>query len=198
MYVLVQVNGAVVRAMVDTGATKCCLSSTIPAAVGLAVEPYASVVVPLNGEQHRVDGMARAVPLRMGDWTGHYDFMVMYLGDFELVLDMDFIMGAKLGILPYLGSLAFLEFGTPYIVNTVPIEEEPNSDLTRMVPASDIIDVQPEGSNNQGVGDQVSHGLGKVDMNDSWQGVEAKSESTRTSTSFGGDGFVTPHSCDSM
>ena len=46
MYVLVQVNGAVVRAMVDTGAIECCLSSSIVAAVGLTVEPYASVVVP--------------------------------------------------------------------------------------------------------------------------------------------------------
>ena len=35
-------------------------------------------------------------------------------------------------------------------------------------------------------------------MKDSWQGVEAKSESTWTSTSFGGGRFVTPHNCDSM
>ena len=82
MYVLVQVNGAVVRAMVDTGATECCLSNSIAAAVGLTVEPYASVVVPLNGEDHRVNGIARAVPFQMGDWTGHCDFMVMYLRDF--------------------------------------------------------------------------------------------------------------------
>ena len=93
--------------------------------------------------------------------------MVMYLQDFELVLGMDFIMEEKLGILPYLGSLAFLEFGTPYIVKTVPIEEEPNSDLTTMVPTSDIVGVQSEGNNNQGAGDQVSHGSGKVEMKDS-------------------------------
>ena len=78
--------------------------------------------------------MARAVPFRMGDWPSHYDFMVMYLRDFELVLGMDFIMEAKVGILPYLGSLEFLEFGTPYIVKTVSMEMQPNYDLTRMVP----------------------------------------------------------------
>ena len=124
--------------------------------------------------------------------------MVMYLQDFELVLGMDFIMEEKLGILPYLGSLAFLEFGTPYIVKTVPMEEEPNSDLTTMVPTSDIVGVQSEGNNNQGAGDQVSHGSGKVEMKDSWQGEDAKLESTPTSTSFGGGGFVTPHGRDSM
>ena len=67
MYVLVQVNEAVVRAMVDTRAIECCLSSNIATAMGLIVEPYASVVIPLNGEDHRVDGMARVVPFRMGD-----------------------------------------------------------------------------------------------------------------------------------
>ena len=152
MYVLVQVNGAVVRAMVDTRPTECCLSSSLAAAMGLTVEPYASVVIPLNGEDHRVDGMERAVPFRMGDWTGHCDFMVMYLRDFELVLSMDFLMAAKVGIIPYLGSLAFLEFGTPYVVKTVPMEEEPNFDLTSMVPTSDIVGIWPKGSNNQGYG----------------------------------------------
>ena len=123
MYVLVQVNGTLVRAMVDTGATECCLSNSIAAAAGLTVESYATVVVPLNGKDHRVDGMARAVPFQIGDWTGQCDFMVMYLRDFELVLGMDFLMAAQVGILPYLGSLVFLEFGTPYVVKTVPMEE---------------------------------------------------------------------------
>ena len=141
MYVLVQVNGVVVRAMVDTGATECCLSSSIVAAAGLIVEPYASVVIPLNGKDHRVDGMARAVPFRMGDWTGHCDFMVMYLRDFELVLGMEFLMVAQVGILLYLGSLVFLEFGTPYVVKTVPMEEEPNFDLTIMVHTSEIVGI---------------------------------------------------------
>ena len=67
MYVLIKVNEAVMRAMVDKGATECCLSSSIAATVGLLVEPYVSVVIPLNGEDHKVDGMARAVPFRMGD-----------------------------------------------------------------------------------------------------------------------------------
>ena len=156
MCVLVQVNGAVVRAMVDTRATECCLSNSIAAAVGLTVEPYASVVVPLNDEDHRVDGMAKAVPFRMGDWTGHCDFMVMYLRDFELVLGMDFLMATKVGILPYLGSLVFLEFRTPYVVKTVPMKEEPNFDLTRMVHTSDIVGVWIEGSKNQSPDDHGS------------------------------------------
>ena len=127
----------------------------------------------------------------MGDWTGHCDFMVMYLRDFELELGMDFIMVEKVGILPNIGSLAFLEFGMPYVVKIVPMEEEPNSDLTRMVPTSNIVGVWQEGNNNQGAGDQVFQGLGQAEKMESGQGEDAKSESMKTSTSFGGGGFVT-------
>ena len=125
----------------------------------------------------------------MGDWTSHYDFMV-YLRDFELVLDMDFLMVKKAGILPYLGLLAFLEFGTPYVVKTVSMEEEANFDLTRMVPTSDIVSGWPEGSNNQGVGDQVSQGLGQAEKIESRRGEDAKSESMWTLTSIGGVGLL--------
>ena len=45
--------------------------------------------------------------------------MVLYLRDFELILGMDFLMEAEVGILPYLGALAFLEQGTPCTVNTL-------------------------------------------------------------------------------
>ena len=120
--------------------------------------------------------------------------MVMYLRDFELVLSMDFLVVTKVRILPYLGSLAFLEFRKPYVVKIMPMEEEPNFDLTRMVPTSDIVSVCPEGSNNQGVDDQVSQGSTQAEKTESRQGEDAKSESTRTSTSFGGGGFVTPPS----
>ena len=56
----------------------------------------------------------------------------------------------------------------------MPMEEEPNSDLTRMVPTSDIVGVWSEGSNNQGAGDQVFQGLGQAEKTESGQGVDAK------------------------
>ena len=89
------------------------MSSRIATAVGLTMKPYASVVIPLNGEDHRVNGMARVVPFQMGDWTGHCDFMVMYLWDFELVLSMDFLMAVKVGLVTPLiqAQGIFLLFG---------------------------------------------------------------------------------------
>ena len=69
-------------------------------------------------------------------------------------------MATKVGILPYLGSLVFLDFGTSYVIKTVLMEEEPNFDLTRMVHTSDIVGVWPEGSKNQSVDDHESQRLG--------------------------------------
>ena len=86
----------------------------------------------------------------------------------------------------------FLEFGTPYVVKSVPIKEEPKFDLIRMVPTSDIVGVWLEGSNKQISGDQVSKGLGLAEKTESRQGKDAKLESMRTSTSLRGGGFVTP------
>ena len=45
--------------------------------------------------------------------------MVLNLRDFELILGMDYLMVVEVRILPYLGVLAFLEQGTPCIVNTL-------------------------------------------------------------------------------
>ena len=99
-------------------------------------------------------------------------------------------MTAKVGILPYLGSFVFLEFGTLYVVKTVPLEEEPNFDLTRMVYTSDIVGVWPEGSKNQSADDHESQGLGQAVKTEIGQGKDAKFESTMTSTSWGGGGLL--------
>ena len=67
----------------------------------------------------RVDGVIRAVPIQIGAWSGQCELMVLYLRDFELILGMDFLMKAKVVILPYLGELALLERGTPCTINTL-------------------------------------------------------------------------------
>ena len=52
----------------------------------------------------------------------------------------------------------FLEFGTPYVVKTVSMKEEPNFDLTRMVYTSEIVGVWLEGRKNQSMDDHESQG----------------------------------------
>ena len=61
-----------------------------------------------------------------------------------------------------------------------------------MVHTSDIVGVWPEGSQNQSVADHGSQDSGQAVKTEAGQSEDAKFESTRTLTSWGGGGFVTP------
>ena len=52
MYMVVQVNGIWVKALVDTGATHTCVASSVAATLGLTIKTYDSVVKSLNGRDH--------------------------------------------------------------------------------------------------------------------------------------------------
>ena len=48
MYIVVQVNGIGVKALVDTGAMHTCVASSVAATLGLTIEPYNNMVKSLN------------------------------------------------------------------------------------------------------------------------------------------------------
>ena len=50
---------------------------------------------------------------------GCCDLVVMYLRDFEMIMEMNFLMQAEVRIMPYLRTLAFMEKGTPCTVIAV-------------------------------------------------------------------------------
>ena len=75
MYVAIQVNGIGVKALVDTGVTHTCVASSVAAALRLTIEAYDSVVTSLNGRDH-------CCPVKMREWVGYCDLVVMKLRDF--------------------------------------------------------------------------------------------------------------------
>ena len=66
MYMVVQVNGIGVKALVDTRGTHTCVASSVAASLGLKIEAYDSVTS-LNGRDHWVEGIIRSCPMEMGD-----------------------------------------------------------------------------------------------------------------------------------
>ena len=96
----------------------------------------------------QVDGIIRVIPIQIGAWGRQCAIMVMYLWDLELILGMDFLMGAEVSILLYLGALAFLEQGTPCTVNTLREGDMVGSysNWIRMVSIIEILGSWPEGS----------------------------------------------------
>ena len=112
MYMVVQVNGIGVKALVDTGATHTCVASSVAASLGLTIEAYDSVVTSLNGKDHWVEGIIRSCPMEMGYWVGCCDLVVMHLQDFEMIMRINFLTQTEVSIMPYLRTLTFMEKGT--------------------------------------------------------------------------------------
>ena len=70
MYVVVQVNGIGVKALVDTGATYTCVASSVDTNLGLIMDAYDNVVTSLNGRDYWVESIIRFCPLEMEEWMG--------------------------------------------------------------------------------------------------------------------------------
>ena len=62
MFVVVQVNGIGVKALVDTGATHNYMASSVATTMGLTIEAYDNIVTSLNGRDHWVEGIIRFNP----------------------------------------------------------------------------------------------------------------------------------------
>ena len=67
MYMVAQVNGIRVKALVDTGATHTYVASSVAASLGLTIKAYDSMVTSLNGRDHWVEGIIRSYLMEMGD-----------------------------------------------------------------------------------------------------------------------------------
>ena len=92
MYMVIQVNGIGVKALVDTGATHTCVASNVTATLGLTIKAYDSVVTSLNVRDHWVEGIIKFCPMEMGECVGCCDLVMMHLWDFEVILEMNFLM----------------------------------------------------------------------------------------------------------
>ncbi|KAG6621665.1 hypothetical protein I3842_Q008100 [Carya illinoinensis] len=100
MFVDVKVNGQVVRAMVDTGATHNFLSDWIVARLGLRVDKGNSKMKAVNSEAKPIVRVAKIVPLQIGEWSGKFYLMVVPLDDFHFILSLEFLRKIRVYVSP--------------------------------------------------------------------------------------------------
>lgn len=100
MFVDVKVNGQVVRAMVDTGATHNFLSDWIVARLGLRVDKGNSKIKAVNSEAKPIVRVAKIVPLQIGEWSGKFYLMVVPLDDFHFILSLEFLRKIRVYVSP--------------------------------------------------------------------------------------------------
>ncbi|KAK4422092.1 hypothetical protein Salat_2160200 [Sesamum alatum] len=69
----------------------------------------------VNAEAELVQGVA-SVELKVGTWQGKCSLRAVTLDDFDLILGMDFLLLAKVTVVPYLSGLFIVDVGCPSFV----------------------------------------------------------------------------------
>ncbi|KAG9444744.1 hypothetical protein H6P81_016084 [Aristolochia fimbriata] len=126
------VRGKEAKAMIDSGATHNFLSTREAIRLGLTWVDDGSIVKSVNSEARAISGVARDVPIVVGEWEGKLSFSVVNMDDFDFILGMDFLCLCKGFVLPYLGLLCILDEGGPCHVKEVQSTSAGSSMLSAM------------------------------------------------------------------
>ena len=95
--------------MVDSLATHNFVATWDATRLGLKLEEDTSRIKAVNNKAHKIQGIAKNVPMQVGDWKGTCSLLCVPLDDFDLIIGVDFILKAKVALIPHLGGLVVLE-----------------------------------------------------------------------------------------
>lgn len=62
--------------------------------------------------------MANSVEVRIGDWAGMLNLMVVPLDDFDLIIGNDWFVDAKVVLMPHLGGLMVMDKKHPCFITS--------------------------------------------------------------------------------
>ena len=80
-----------VMAMVDIGATHTFIDVKIATKLRLKLSKSPSYVKTVNAKAHAIVGMTYGVSMSTENWVEKHNLMVMPLGEFEIILGIDFL-----------------------------------------------------------------------------------------------------------
>ncbi|RVW58098.1 Retrovirus-related Pol polyprotein from transposon 17.6 [Vitis vinifera] len=119
MHVHAVVNGVQVKASVDSGATHNFVATKEATRLGLKLEENTNRIKAVNSKAQKIQGVAKNVPMQIGDWKGTCSLLCVPLYDFDLILGVDFLLRAKVALIPHLGGLVVLEEKQPCFVKAL-------------------------------------------------------------------------------
>ncbi|XP_015084310.1 uncharacterized protein LOC107027747 [Solanum pennellii] len=105
IHIEMKVKEQCVMAMVDTGATHTFVDVKIATKLGLKLSKSPSYVKTVNAKAQAIVGMAYGVSMSTGSWVGKHNLMVMPLGDFEIILGIDFLRKFQFVPFPHLDGV---------------------------------------------------------------------------------------------
>ena len=87
--------------------------------MGLKLEENASRIKEVNSKTQKIQGIAKNVPMQVGDWKGTCNLLCVPLDDFDLIIGVDFLLKAKVALIPRLGGLVVLKERQPCFVQAL-------------------------------------------------------------------------------
>ena len=123
MHVHAVVNGVQVKASVDSGATHNFVATKEATRLGLKLEENTNRIKAVNSKAQKIQGVAKNVPMQIGDWKGTCSLLCVPLYDFDLILGVDFLLRAKVALIPHLGGLVVLEEKQPCFVKALRMKD---------------------------------------------------------------------------
>ncbi|XP_015084245.1 uncharacterized protein LOC107027655 [Solanum pennellii] len=110
-----------VMAMVDAGSAHTLLHVKIATKLGLKLTKSTSYVKTINSKAQVIVGMAYGVSISTGSWVGKHNLMVMPLGEFDIILGIDFLRKFQFVPVPHLdGMMVINEKNTQFLKGVHP------------------------------------------------------------------------------
>ena len=88
MYVSAKINGQSVRALLDTGVTHNFVSVDEAKRLGLKATQEEGTMKAVNSLAKPITGIAQGVHIILGTWSGKFDFSIVPMDDFKMVIGM--------------------------------------------------------------------------------------------------------------
>ncbi|KAL6332342.1 hypothetical protein AAG906_004908 [Vitis piasezkii] len=87
--------------------------------LGLKLEENTSRIKEVNSKAQKIQGIAKNVLMQVGDWKGTCSLLCVPLDDFDLIIGVDFLLKAKVALIPHLGGLVVLKERQPCFVQAL-------------------------------------------------------------------------------
>ncbi|PON58559.1 Aspartic peptidase domain containing protein, partial [Parasponia andersonii] len=119
MYMTTWVNGREVMTMIDTGATNNFVSWHVTDQLGLVVMKNSMMLKAINLDTMPIYGSVVG-SLKVGTWQAEWNFMVVNLDDFDLILGIEFLGLAKAFVTPHIKGILIGDERSPCFVTCCP------------------------------------------------------------------------------
>ena len=83
------------------------------------MEEDTSQIKAVNSKSHKIQGVAKNILMQVGDWKGTFNLLCVPMDDFDLIIGVDFLLKAKVALIPHLGGLVVLVEKKPYFVQAL-------------------------------------------------------------------------------